>query len=249
MFDAFGVYEGGVKLRTDLDVKAFKVLSETDVAGTQANLRQPDSTHFRRWEVAGSSHQDFHARQGLNPLQVRDLGGSSPPTCAQPPFSRIPFYFVGNAALDALVAWVRDGIEPAAGPDIVTPSVAPTSAEIARDSSGNALGGIRLSQHEVPTAANTGVNSGSGFCSLYRFVSGLRRQDACRPVSQSRHVRQPRDAGDAGQRAAGLHRAGRRRGDHSGSRAVFCRQTVGKPVAYLRDRRKAQLLRWIRTPP
>ena len=107
------------------------------------------------------------ARQGLDPLQVRDLGTSSPQACTQPPFSRVPFYFVGSAALDALVAWVRDGIEPAAGPDIVTPSVAPTSAEIARDSFGNALGGIRLSQHEVPTAANTGVNSGSGFCSLY----------------------------------------------------------------------------------
>jgi hypothetical protein len=167
VFDAFIAYEGGVKLRTDLDVKVLKVLSETDVAGMQANLRQPDSNHFRRWEVAGSSHLDFHARQGLDPLQARDLGGSPSRECTQPPFSRIPIYMVGNAALDALVAWVRDGVEPAAGPDIVTPSVTPTSAEIARDSFGDALGGIRLSQLEVPTATNTGLNSGSGFCSLY----------------------------------------------------------------------------------
>jgi hypothetical protein len=167
VFDAFGVYEGGATLRTDLDVEVFKVLSETDVAGTQAALRQPDSNHFRRWEVAGASHLDFHARQGLDPLQARDLGGSFPPTCTQPPFSRIPFYFVGNAALDALVAWVRDGIEPAAGRDIETPLITATSAVIARDGFGNALGGVRLSQHEVPTATNTGVNSGPGYCSLY----------------------------------------------------------------------------------
>ncbi len=111
MFDAFVAYEGGVKLRTDLDVKVFKVLSETDIAGAQANLRQPDSNHFRRREVAGSSHLDFHARQRLDPLQVRDLGSSPSRDCVQPPFSRVPFSFVGNAALDGLVAWVREDAE------------------------------------------------------------------------------------------------------------------------------------------
>ena len=34
---------------------------------------------------------------------------------------------------------------------------------IARDSYGNALGGIRLSQHEVATATNQGVNPGPAF--------------------------------------------------------------------------------------
>ena len=157
-----------MKLRTDLDVKAFKVLSETDVAGTQADLRQPDSNHFRRWEVAGIVPPGFPRERRDWIRSRRATSAMSPPqACAQPPFSRIPFYFVGNAALDALVAWVRDGIEPPTGSDIVTPSVTSTSAGIARDSSGNALGGIRLSQHEVPTATNTGVNSGSGFCGLY----------------------------------------------------------------------------------
>ena len=35
------------------------------------------------------------------------------------------------------------------------------------DAFGNALGGIQLSQHAVPTATNTGLNSGPGFCFLY----------------------------------------------------------------------------------
>ena len=36
-----------------------------------------------------------------------------------------------------------------------------------RDVYGNALGGIQLSQHAVPTATNTGVNSEPGFCILF----------------------------------------------------------------------------------
>ena len=69
-----------------------------------------------------------------------------------------------NAATEQLVRWVKDNIQPPSAPEIVTlgPSVV-----IARDSFGNALGGIRLSQHAVPTATNTGVNSGPGFCSTF----------------------------------------------------------------------------------
>jgi hypothetical protein len=36
-----------------------------------------------------------------------------------------------------------------------------------RAADGNALGGIRLAQHAVPTATNTGINSGPGFCFLF----------------------------------------------------------------------------------
>ncbi|HZJ63671.1 MAG TPA: alpha/beta hydrolase domain-containing protein, partial [Kofleriaceae bacterium] len=43
----------------------------------------------------------------------------------------------------------------------------PPPAPVARDTDGNALGGLRLSQHAVPTATNTGVNTGAGFCILF----------------------------------------------------------------------------------
>ena len=71
--DAFSFYVGGTLLRTDLDVKVFKTLSETDVAVLgQVLLSEPDSDHFRRWEVAGSSHVDLHFVQESGPIQVRD---------------------------------------------------------------------------------------------------------------------------------------------------------------------------------
>jgi hypothetical protein len=43
--------------------------------------------------------------------------------------------------------------------------VSPAAA--ARDAFGNILGGIRLAEHAVPTATNTGVNTGPGSCNLY----------------------------------------------------------------------------------
>ena len=166
VFDAFVASKLGGPLRTDLKVKVFKLLTETDLVvfrQAEASRRQPDSDHFRRWEVAGTSHSDFHGDQERAPLLARDLGPSPPPVCDLPPFSRIPFYFVEDAALDHLVSWVKDNIPPPSAPDIEVSSLGPPVV-IARDSFGNALGGIRLSQHAVPTATNTGVNSGSGSC-------------------------------------------------------------------------------------
>jgi hypothetical protein len=90
---------------------------------------------------------------------------SNPGGCDRPPYSHIPFHYVFNAALDHLVRWVKDGTLPPAAPPIDLTAVGPP-AVMARDEAGNALGGIRLSQHAVPTAVNTGVNSGPGFCFL-----------------------------------------------------------------------------------
>jgi hypothetical protein len=173
VLDGFIVVGGGRLVRTDLDTKVFKVMSETDVAGdvslSQALLRQPDSEHFRHWEVAGSAHLGFYAAQALDPLQLRDLGPQTPESCDNSPFSRIPYYFVVNAVLDHLVYWVKFNIKPPTMPEIEVEALGPPTV-IARDAFGNALGGIRLSQLAVPTATNTGLNSSSvpySYCSLY----------------------------------------------------------------------------------
>ncbi len=158
MFDGFAIILTGTNVRTDLAAKVFKLISETDIANLQAAQRQPDSDHFRRWEVAGTSHVDFHTVQQLAPVQSRDLPTVPPPVCGKPRFSRIPMYLVLNAAIDHLTDWVKKGTEPPTAPDIETSSVGPP-ATVVRDSYGNVLGGIRLSQHAVPTATNTGINT------------------------------------------------------------------------------------------
>lgn len=100
---------------------------------------------------------------GLLTTPARGTGTSA---CERPPYSHIPFYQVFDAALDHLVRWVKDGTAPPTAPPLELTSVGPP-AVMARDADGNALGGIRLAQHAVPTAVNTGVNTGPGFCRLY----------------------------------------------------------------------------------
>jgi hypothetical protein len=166
VFDGFMPLLHGAALRTDLGVNVFKVLSETDVARDQVVYRQPDSSHLRTWEVAGTAHVDFRLVQQVIPLHTREFGGPLQPTnCTSPPYSRIPLMFVINAALDHMVTWVKHGKAPPSAPAIETVGV---PAVIARDAVDNALGGIRLSQHAVPTATNTGLNTPvTNFCRAF----------------------------------------------------------------------------------
>ena len=191
VFDAVILHGGGGRIRTDLKIKIWKLNSETDVIIGQAAVRQPDTDNFRTWEVAGDSHVDtqFIASRGKlvarygNPIasgfspglrgasaapasapSPQLAGGASP--CDQPPYSDVPFYHVMAAALDHLVAWVRDGKAPPTAPPIDLSSTSPVA--IARDADGNSSGGgIRLAGIAVPMAVNTGQNSGPGFCRLY----------------------------------------------------------------------------------
>jgi hypothetical protein len=174
-------------LRTDLNVRVFKILSETEIAGTfqnQAAIRQPDSDHFRRWEVAGTAYYDFHMKSEVDPLRIRDnVPQPSGQNCTFPPLSRIPFYFVLNAATDHLVRWVTDNTEPPNAPDIELVTLGPPVV-IARDSFGNALGGIRRSHLPVPTATNTGVNGPpnlSGKLPVFQMFLLTSDKSACFP--------------------------------------------------------------------
>jgi len=206
VYDAVVLHGGGGKVREDLDVKVFKLLNETDVAG-QANNRQPDTDNFRQWEVAGTSHLDAQFSRmmaglglrvsGMDPVEgspslsgptisggagngATGNGDNVPGTnvCKNPPFSRIPGYYVLDAVLDHTARWVKDGTPPPTATHVELnelPPVPPAQNEAAgaagrgpqgprwevmHDQLGNAHGGIELSQHAVPTATNTGQNEG-----------------------------------------------------------------------------------------
>lgn len=161
VYDAYYILIGGSNLRTTLTPKVFKIYSETEIPFAS---RQTDSSKLRTWEVAGASHVSYDSEQVTQPLRIRDGIPTTSTSCDNPPFSRIPFHHAQNAAYDHLVRWVRDGIAPPTAPRITTSGT--FSRTITRDSRGNALGGLRLSQHAVPTAQNTGQNSGPDFCIL-----------------------------------------------------------------------------------
>ena len=166
--DAYYLLVGGYGTRTDLSVKVFQLLSETDVI-SGAYRRRPNSEYFRTWEIAGAAHSGYFSAIYRQPIIARDSIVAAPLECTYPPYSRIPTHYVLNAAYDHLVRWVDDGTPPPTAPLIELVSVGGPGlpAIVVRDSLGLALGGIRLPDLAVPTALNNGTNSGSGFCRLY----------------------------------------------------------------------------------
>jgi len=163
--DAFYLLVGGSDLRTDLDVKVFQYLSETDLR-TGPGRRMADSDNFRSWEITGTGHSSWVSAVYRDPLVLRDFGEPVwPPDCDLPPYSRVRGYYVINAQYDLLVRWVRNGAPPPTAPKIEFFSEDPPI--IARNELGIALGGIRLPEIEVPIALNSGINSGATFCVLY----------------------------------------------------------------------------------
>jgi hypothetical protein len=162
--DGFFVGESTAQLRGDLDVPVLRLLSEVD---TTPGFAPPDTATYRHWEVAGTSHADAAFIETIRPILVRDQAVQVEPTCVRNPLSRIPKRYAYHAAWDHLVDWVRLGTPPP-----VAPRIDVAGGAIQRDARGNALGGIRLSEHAVPTAVNGAGNAGGNqlsalFCRLF----------------------------------------------------------------------------------
>src|SRR5215475_6057018 len=174
------VYEGFLlfsslnqKIRTDLTVPVWKMSAEYDVGFGEANVRQPDTTVFRAWEIAGTSHVDYHLRMSREPLELRDIGTSSEaafaPGCGVPTVgTRVPLQYVLAAGLDLLSRWVDRRMPPPSAPPIATES-SKRPIKITHDANSLALGGIRLAEVAVPTALNSGTNTGPGACARWGY--------------------------------------------------------------------------------
>jgi hypothetical protein len=160
VIDAFFIGEARSATRTDLPVPVLRLLSEVDAS---APFARPDESNYRHWEVAGTSHADAGFIENIVPLLDRDDVVRAGVVCARNPLSRIPKRYVYHAAWDHMVTWLRTGNPPPIAPRLERTA----TGAIARDDRGNALGGIRLSEHEVATAYNGAGNSGSLFCSLF----------------------------------------------------------------------------------
>ena len=172
VYDGVMVHGGGGRIRDDQEVKIFKLMAETDMPRRAAEP-QPNTDTFRQWEVAGTSHVDVPFEMEWSRVRLlRDgqpLENAAPrdPGCALPAHSTVPFRDVMNAAFVHLVNWVQDGTPPPIAEPLQVARMMP-ELEFARDEHGNILGGIRLAEHVVATARNTGMNSGdNGFCFLY----------------------------------------------------------------------------------
>jgi hypothetical protein len=165
VYDGFVPNVGGGPYRTDVGTKQLRVNTEREIVAGAASQRQPDSDVFRSWEIAGASHVGYVFMMYRAQLVGRDNLAPFVFTCDRPPLSHVPIHYVLNAAYAHMVDWIKkDKAPPIATPILVT-STSPTV--IPRDANGLVFGGIRLAAVDVPTATNTGANTGPAFCNLY----------------------------------------------------------------------------------
>jgi hypothetical protein len=139
-------------IRTDIPTPVLVFESETDVP-RYLPARQPDSPHYRGWEVAGTSHVD-----------AWDLGTLAGVLGCALPVNSGPEHYVFRTALHDLRRWMRTPWRP---PPSSPRLAVDAQGVIARDPLGNALGGIRTPQLDVPVATLSGLgNTGGPFCTL-----------------------------------------------------------------------------------
>src|SRR5215813_7271828 len=162
-------------IRGDVDVPVLTFQTETDLTLLGYFVaRQDDAKNFRLWEVAGTAHADSYSLSVGNSDLGNDPNVAEPVITTDPvpgvihcdtPVNSGPQHYVLNAALAALIRWVRTGKVPKTAPRLDV-SAGPPPA-INKDTNGNALGGIRTPQLDVPIATFTGTQPGALICQLF----------------------------------------------------------------------------------
>ena len=117
--------------------------------------------------MAGSTHYDLYGLTNMVLEMQKTLAISPPlPTTASGlqsffgcslPLDNLTFHVVEDTALNDLTNWVQTGAAPPAAPFITT-----VNGTIVRDHYGNAEGGLRIPDIQVPTATYSGSNPGGG---------------------------------------------------------------------------------------
>ena len=91
-----------------------------------------------------------------------------PQGCLNKPVgTRVPTTYVLASAYDKMVNWVQHGTLPPTAPRITITSFSPVTP--LRNSLGLAQGGIQLSQMQLPTRINSGINVGPGACNRWGY--------------------------------------------------------------------------------
>ena len=148
-------------IRADLEVPTIVVNSETEVP-SYYGVREEDSDQFRYWEVAGTSHVS--------------VPRPAEPSSGQNWLAYSPVY---NAAIRHLHNWIKDGVAPPKMPRIEVNSESQIP-EVVRDAHGNAVGGIRLPDLEVPSATHSGFGirqEGTRFGFLYGTAEDFNQEE------------------------------------------------------------------------
>jgi hypothetical protein len=135
------------------DSAVFSVMSQAAVART-VRLRREDSDDpkdpYRLFEVAGAAHLPLggSSMPGLRDLGVLGVSGGLGELCEESP-AEFPLGLAVSGVVLQMQQWLLEGRAPARAPLLVA-----DEGRVALDDAGNALGGLRLPQVQVPLAAH-----------------------------------------------------------------------------------------------
>ncbi|HUA74758.1 MAG TPA: alpha/beta hydrolase domain-containing protein [Solirubrobacteraceae bacterium] len=158
------------EIRSDRPEKALRIITEFENKEEQKEAEAPANPSLRHWEAAGASHVPFLAVANWTVPVDRDTGVQTA-ICTSPPLSKVSWPYLVNIGTQELNEWQEGGPPPPLAPrgEYESPKV------LKRDALGNAKGGIRLPEMDVPTGVNRGDNSAapppnsgnaSAFCTL-----------------------------------------------------------------------------------
>ena len=145
-------------IRDDNQLKIIQFETEQDLFMFNfIQARQEDTDYLKTWELPGASHYDDYGVNFLLPQYQRDFPAlSSIKLVCKNSLNKIPQHYVVNAALSSLSRWIVGNEMPPQSPMIEY-----ENGEVVRDEHGNAKGGIRLPELEVPTATHNYANIGA----------------------------------------------------------------------------------------
>jgi hypothetical protein len=172
---------GPTLIRTDLSQPVLTFQSEFD----SRLPRQPDTPKLRWWEVAGTTHIDAYSTS-VSSSDYGDLAGAKalfdrmvhPFSGPFPPFGSCafgvnagPHHWVFQAAMRRLNLWLAYGFPPPIAPRLNT-SDGTGAGALVLDANGNATGGIRTPNVDVPVATleatgNLPSAPGINFCVVF----------------------------------------------------------------------------------
>lgn len=148
----------GFHARDDQQTPVMIVNSECETLNYHAS-RRPDTERFRYWEVAGASHVPGPTSRESDRMWERDQ--IKLPFSKGKDASEVMWEPTADAAFRHVHRWVNGGPPPPSQPRIEVSNI-DGKLEVVRDEFGNAKGGVRLPELEVPVARYDGANDAAG---------------------------------------------------------------------------------------
>ncbi|MEN7536706.1 alpha/beta hydrolase domain-containing protein [Aurantiacibacter flavus] len=160
----------------DLGVPVIVMVSESEIGSLR---RRPDSDLapdlFRGYEVAGASHIHEGGEAGSpSPIDAAKTSGAAfdnANACEEQdmPGNDVPFAMLLSGAFRNLDRWSREGVPPPRAEPLQVEKPGTRDAKVLTDEFGNALGGLRTPQLDVPVARYYHRMTGPGICELWGY--------------------------------------------------------------------------------